>query len=199
MDRASAIGEHEPWSKPWGKHEQHESIGTNTPKLGLAGCSYVANTHVLSTSASFPCPKCSSELRRPNHLAARPCVRGNASRVIIGCARGLGMAIKAELMGSVHEINRAGRVARNVSSQADANSSLQMLYVEATPNKEQPPLTCGNGSGSGSAPGRRCCSFATAGGVDDRIGARGCPGCLIKPPTSESLTGLQAAQNSEQQ
>jgi hypothetical protein len=57
MDRASAIGEHEPWSKPWSKHEQHESMGTNTPKLGLAGCSYVANTHVLSTSASFPCPK----------------------------------------------------------------------------------------------------------------------------------------------
>ena len=54
------------------------------------------------------------------------------------------MAIKAELMGYVHEINRAGRVARSVSSQADANSSLQMLYVEATPNKEQPPLTCGN-------------------------------------------------------
>jgi len=41
--------------------------------------------------------------------------------------------------------------------------------------------------------------FATADGVDDRIGARGCPGCLIKPPTSESLTGLRAAQNSEQQ
>jgi hypothetical protein len=54
------------------------------------------------------------------------------------------MAIKAELMGFVHEINRAGRVARSVSSHADANSSLQMLCVEATPNKEQPPLTCGN-------------------------------------------------------
>lgn len=108
MDRTPATGGYEPWSKPWGKHEQHESMGTNTPKLGLAGCSYVANTHVLSTSGPFPCPRCSSELRRPNHLAARPCVRGNASRVIIGCARGLGMAIKAELMGFAHEINRVG-------------------------------------------------------------------------------------------
>lgn len=35
------------------------------------------------------------------------------------------MAIKAELMGFVHEINRAGRVARSVSSHADANSSLR--------------------------------------------------------------------------
>lgn len=101
------------------------------------------------------------------------------------------MAIKAELMGFVHEINRADRVARSVSSYADAkqlssdaardydaHSSNSMWRQLQTKNSH--PLRVGTGSGSSSAPGRRCCSFATAGGVDDRIGARGCPGCLIK-------------------
>ena len=188
-------------------------MGTNTPKLGLAGCSYVANTRVLSTSGPFPCPRCSSELRRPNHLAARPCVRGNGSRVIIGCARGLGMAIKAELMGFAHEINRVGAfpLALTQTARGEANPFFTMMITHPTlckgSSKQRTATPYVGEQGPGPAQPQAggvaaLCSF-TALRPQMVLTIASVPAVAqaasSKPPTSRSLTGLRAAQNSEQQ